>query len=192
MATARKATKAAAKKPAAKREGGWTSVKCTRFAKLLAEGMTQAQAFVAVYPPAKHWTKRSLEANSSKRANDPRVVSAREAFEREARDVLVAQGAITLENHLSELAKLRDLAAAAKDYGSAVRAEERRGMVAGFYVEKKQVAIAQTVTHVDRAVSEVDAILEDALGPGQTYDHGVDGEERSLLPSPLPPEAPRH
>ena len=46
---------------------------------------------------------------------------------------------VTLEAHLNELAKLRDLAADAGQYGAAIKAETARGKASGLYVDKQDV-----------------------------------------------------
>lgn len=43
---------------------------------------------------------------------------------------------LTIENHLYELAALRDFAKASGQYSAAIRAEELRGKVAGFYTDR--------------------------------------------------------
>lgn len=45
---------------------------------------------------------------------------------------------LTPESHLRKLAELRDQAARANQYGSAVKGEELRGRVAGYYVDKRE------------------------------------------------------
>lgn len=42
----------------------------------------------------------------------------------------------TVEQHLATLAELRDKAKEANQYGAAIKAEEARGKVAGFYTQK--------------------------------------------------------
>lgn len=48
---------------------------------------------------------------------------------------------VTLDNHLSKLAELRDEAQAAGKFGPAIAAEVARGKAAGLYVEKKQITV---------------------------------------------------
>jgi hypothetical protein len=43
---------------------------------------------------------------------------------------------LTVENHLIRLAELRDQAFATGNYSAAIRAEELRGKVAGFYTDR--------------------------------------------------------
>lgn len=182
------ATPAATKAPRAR----WEDNHCLQFAKLVAEGMTQRAAFVAVVPAAAAWTANTVGVRANAKMKDPRVIAAIAEFQKATRAAIIEGGTINLESHLAELAALRDKAARAGDFSSAVRAEERRGMVAGFYVERKQVAVAQTITHVDRALREIEAVMADALSLGSGDDLGVDGAERSVLPAAVLPETPRH
>jgi len=43
---------------------------------------------------------------------------------------------LTVENHLNRLAELRDQAFEAGNYAAAIRVEELRGKVAGFYTDR--------------------------------------------------------
>lgn len=193
MAAAKKAAKKARKTAGenAKR-GRWGPAQALKFARGIVDGLPRTQALIAAWPQAAQWSQQAIRVQASKRAREPAVQQAIAAYEAETKAAVIAAGAIDLQTHLAELARLRDLAVAGKDYGAAIRAEERRGMAAGFYVERKQVAHTGTITHVDRAVSEVDALMAEALRPGQTFDNEVDGQERSLLPAPVPAETPRH
>lgn len=54
----------------------------------------------------------------------------------ELRAPAVEKAQITLEQHLADLRRLRDLAEASEKYGPAVTAEMARGKAAGLYVDK--------------------------------------------------------
>lgn len=54
----------------------------------------------------------------------------------ELRAPAVEKAQITLEQHLADLQRLRDLAEASEKYGPAVTAEMARGKAAGLYVDK--------------------------------------------------------
>lgn len=49
---------------------------------------------------------------------------------------------IEFMKHARELARLRDLAVEEKQYSSAINAEYRRGLLGGFYVDRKEVVTA--------------------------------------------------
>lgn len=59
----------------------------------------------------------------------------------ELRAPAVAKAQMTVEQHLADLQRLRDLAEASEKYGPAVTAEMARGKVSGFYVEKVDVNV---------------------------------------------------
>lgn len=196
MAAPRKTAKKPSDKPVramVKREV-WGPARNLKFARLLFEGKTsQREAFLEVAPAARKWKQSSQDSNASYRANLPEIVALVEKLRAEAIAKVVDAGAITLELHLKTLADLRDRAAIAGDWGSAVRAEEDRGKAGGLYIERKQVDSRALVTHEHRAVRAVDALMADALQLGGTGgDPAVDGEERPVLPDPLPVEAQRH
>jgi len=57
----------------------------------------------------------------------------------ELRKPAVEKAQVTLETHLNDLKRLRDLAEAGEKYGPAVQAEVARGKAAGLYVERQEV-----------------------------------------------------
>lgn len=66
----------------------------------------------------------------------------RKALEKAAAPALRA-AQVTLEGHLEELARLRELAIKNGQFGPAVKAEESRGRVMGLYVERSVVETRQ-------------------------------------------------
>ena len=71
------------------------------------------------------------------------------AIEAERTPVL-ERAKMTLEGHLGMLADIRDAAMAAGQYGAAKSAEEARGRVSGFYLERCVVATRDLPTIVIR------------------------------------------
>lgn len=57
----------------------------------------------------------------------------------ELRAPVIARAQITLEQHLSDLKRLRDLAEASEKFGPAVQAEMARGKASGLYVDKTEL-----------------------------------------------------
>jgi phage terminase small subunit len=49
---------------------------------------------------------------------------------------------IEFQKHAREMARLRDMAVEEKQYSAAINAEYRRGLLGGFYVERKEVVTA--------------------------------------------------
>jgi phage terminase small subunit len=112
-----------------------------RFAQGLAEGKTQAQAYIdAGFSP------KNARANASALLKkNPRILERRDQMLRtreECNFAAVAEIAVeshcTLESHLAKLAELRDEAQAKGDYASAISAEYKRGQALGFYIQRKE------------------------------------------------------
>ncbi len=64
---------------------------------------------------------------------------------------------VTLEDHLHQLAALRDAAHAAEQYSAAITAEFHRGKAAGLYVERSE---AVTRSYVVRVPAKAESIEE--------------------------------
>jgi phage terminase small subunit len=62
---------------------------------------------------------------------------------------------ITLASHLEELARLRDRAVQAGQYGAAVAAEQHRGKAAGFYRERADLAVRTVEDHNDEQLLQL-------------------------------------
>lgn len=63
----------------------------------------------------------------------------------EIREPAVKNAQITLEQHLNDLRRLRDLAEASEKYGPAIQAEVARGKASGLYVEKVDAKVTGNV-----------------------------------------------
>lgn len=77
----------------------------------------------------------SINVNASKLLADANI-ALRIA---ELREPVVAKAQITLEQHLADLKRLRDLAEASEKFGPAVQAEMARGKASGLYVDKTEL-----------------------------------------------------
>ena len=135
-----------------------------RFAQGLAEGKTQAQAYIdAGFSP------KNARANASTLLQkDPRILQRRDEMLRtraECNLAVVSEIAVeshcTLEAHLAKLAQLRDEAQAKGDYGSAISAEYKRGQALGFYIERKEHGKPGQFSA--RSREEADKQLEDVI-----------------------------
>jgi len=70
---------------------------------------------------------------------------------------------IDKNKHFQELGELRDMAKATKNINSAVRAEELRGKVAGFYIDKQIIASAGMITLPDGTKKSRDELTEEDI-----------------------------
>jgi hypothetical protein len=57
---------------------------------------------------------------------------------------------LSIETHLGDLKRLRDLAAEAGLYTAAIKAEELRGKIGGFYVERQEVGKPNDFSHMSQ------------------------------------------
>ncbi|MSR16146.1 MAG: terminase small subunit [Gammaproteobacteria bacterium] len=111
--------------------------------------------FIAEYLRDGNCTQAAIRAGYS--ARTARQAGSRLLTNVDVRDALDVERApvlerakVTLEGHLAMLATIRDEARAAGHYGAAKAAEEARGRVSGFYVERSVVATRDLPTIVIR------------------------------------------
>ena len=97
------------------------------FAQAIVTGVNQSDAYRAAYKVRPGTKLESVNVNASKLMADAKVAQ-RVA---ELRAPVVQKARITLEGHLEDLKSLRNLAAKAGQYGSAITAEIARGKAAG-------------------------------------------------------------
>ena len=103
-----------------------------KFARLLVEGKSQAEAYRLTHPHSKRWKPDSVHQNASKLAAKvrPRV----QIMQDEAK----ARALLTLEDHMAKLQELRDMAANAGTIAPAITAEVKRGELMGYYVARSE------------------------------------------------------
>lgn len=70
----------------------------------------------------------------------------------ELRAPAVARAQITLETHLADLKRLRDMAEASEKYGPAIQAEVARGKASGLYVEKQEITGSLEISKIERVI----------------------------------------
>jgi len=68
----------------------------------------------------------------------------------EVRRELKERGVLSIETHLDDLKRPRDLAAQAGLYAAAIKAEELRGKIGGFYVERQKVGKPNDFSHMSQ------------------------------------------
>lgn len=127
------------------------------FARLIAAGETQADAYREAYSAGK-MSNRSIWVNASKLAASAKVALRVEELRDEAAKACV----VSIEEHLSILRRLRDQAAASKQYAAAIRAEELAGKVSGYYIERHERRDVPAFSSPD-AIRERQAQLDAAM-----------------------------
>lgn len=112
------------------------TAKQERFCNEIASGKNQSDAYREAFD-IKKMTNKTLNERASVLANKDKIRT-RVA---ELRKPVVEKTQETLEGHLAELKRIRELAIDAKQYAPAISAETSRGKALGYYVEKSQVTV---------------------------------------------------
>lgn len=101
------------------------------FVQGILEGKTASDAYRASYD-CNDWLDSSIWCEASKLRSSTTVLQWLEA----ARQKSLGKHVVTLESHLDELDRLKQLAERDGVYGAAVKATELKGKVSGLYVER--------------------------------------------------------
>lgn len=111
-----------------------------RFARAVASGMNQSDAYRAAYKVREGTKLSSINVNASKLMADAKVAQRVS----EMRLPVAKKAMITLESHLEDLQRLRNMAVKAEQFGAAITAEVARGKAAGIVVEKGQINLTNS------------------------------------------------
>ena len=104
------------------------------FAQAIVTGVNQSDAYRAAYKVRPGTKPESVNQNASRIMADINVAS-RVA---KLRETVAKKSQITLETHLEDLLKLREMAAKGKQYSAAITAEVARGKASGVHVERSE------------------------------------------------------
>ena len=155
-----------------------------RFAEFLVFGgpegpMTQTEAALAAgYSP-----KRARQEGSE--LCNPRLSPLVVKYIGELKEERIRKHEVTYENHIAELARLREAALKKGSFSSAVNAEANRGKAAGLYIDRK---IIKTGKLEDMSEQELEAKMKQLLTDyGQIID--VTPSKVSESSSPKPEES---
>lgn len=119
------------------------------FAQAIVTGLNQSDAYRAAYKVGPKTKPETVNQAASRIMADSNV-SARVA---ELREQVAKKAQITLEGHLEDLMRLRNMAAKEKQYSAAIAAEIARGKASGVHVEKTQADVAVTFPRVINVIS---------------------------------------
>lgn len=133
------------------------------FVEGLLAGKTASDAYRAAYDCAGS-SSRTIWANACRLRNDGKV----SAWLAAARQAYLGHAVLSLEGHLRELERLRELALAAGNIGAAVQAEQLRGKASGHYVEQ----FADVTCDPVRTLNEI-AELSPELAAALAKQHGI-------------------
>jgi|TARA_R110000796_G_scaffold68954_2_gene157615 phage terminase small subunit len=101
------------------------------FAQQIVKGSTQADAYRTAYN-ASSMKDETIWSNASRLIDNSKV----KARIKELRQPAVDKVNLTLESHLTDLLKLRNMAAKDEKWSAAIQAETVRGKAAGLHVDK--------------------------------------------------------
>lgn len=101
------------------------------FVTAMLAGKTGADA-VRAATDTRAWSQEAIWAEATKLRQHPSV----RLWLAAARKANLSSGALTLESHMSELARLKEIALESGNIGAAVKAEELRGKTAGLHEER--------------------------------------------------------
>ena len=151
-----------------------------RFAEFLVFGgpngpMTQTEAAVAAgYSP-----KRARQEGSE--LCNPKLSPLVVKYLGQLREERIRKHEVTYENHIAELARLREAALKKGSFSSAVNAEANRGKAAGLYIDRK---IIKTGKLEDLSEQELEAKMRQILSDySQIIDVTPSKSSESSLPS---------
>ena len=105
-----------------------------KFCQGIVSGLSQADAFTAAYS-AEGRSRNAIYVDASRLVDKPKISLRISELKKPA----AAKAMITLESHLEDLMKLRNLAVQEKQVGAAITAEIARGKAAGIHIEKSQI-----------------------------------------------------
>jgi DNA-binding transcriptional LysR family regulator len=111
-----------------------------KFAQAVASGMNQSDAYREAFKVRVGTKLSSINVNASKLMSDTKVLQRVE----ELRAPIAKRAQITLESHLEDLQRLRNMAVKAEQFGAAITAEVARGKAAGIVVEKGQINLTNS------------------------------------------------
>ena len=109
------------------------TAKREKFCQEVASGKSQAEAYRLAFN-ADNSKEETVHQEASRLMAIPKVSARVE----ELREPIVKKAQITLESHLEDLQRLRNMAAKSNQWSAAISAEIARGKAAGVHVEKSE------------------------------------------------------
>ena len=105
------------------------------FCQAIISGSTQVDAYRTAYAKPEGTRIKLMYEEACKLMQTATIVKRLT----ELRAPAVKKAGMTLESHLEDLQRLRNMAVKDKQYAAAITAETSRGRAAGFYVDKKEI-----------------------------------------------------
>lgn len=170
------------------------TAKQLKFVEGLIAGLTGSDAYRQAYD-ASGMSPTSISAEAARMRRHPDV----QAWYHAWAIAHMTEGVLTKEQHLRELAAIRELGKAEGDLKTAVAAEHLRGKVSGHYVERSEVhvydpaAILAQIRQMDPAIASLLAARFNLALPSADAAGAVDGVEdlsEVIDVGPVPPPVP--
>ena len=128
------------------------------FAQAVVAGSSQADAYRAAYDA------QDMKAETiHKRSSELMANGAIAGRVQELREPAVKRAQITLESHLEDLQKLRNMAVKGNQYSAAISAEVARGKAAGLYVDRIEGTNTNTNINLDGGTYDTSKLSMDEL-----------------------------
>ena len=115
-----------------------------RFAQEVVSGKSQSDAYRVAYPRSIKWKVETVQQAASRLIANNKVYTRVE----ELRMPILKKVGLTLEDHLTKLADLRDKAENEGKFSAAIAAETNRGKAAGLYKDRLEVSTTSYVQTV--------------------------------------------
>lgn len=125
------------------------------FVECLLAGKSASDAYRAAYN-TQNCTNRTIWAAASRLRADCNVATWLSA----ARKAGLGRAAVTLEGHVAELERLREIALETGNVGAAVQAEQLRGKASGHYTENLRLEVTDPVNILDQIRKENPALAD--------------------------------
>lgn len=94
-----------------------------------------SEAYRRAYDVKPNTKEATINRTAKELIDNPKIT----ARIKEMRAPAIKRAQITLEDHLNDLKRLRDLAEASEKYGPAINAEVARGKASGLYIERQEI-----------------------------------------------------
>lgn len=108
-----------------------------KFAQLVAAGKNLSDAYRGAYKVVK-MAPKSINEEASRTMAIPEIAARVESLRKPIVEDVVIAGKLTLESHIAELERLKNLALVAGKFEAAIGAEVHRGKAVGLYVTKTE------------------------------------------------------
>ncbi|HEY6022066.1 MAG TPA: hypothetical protein VIY48_20015 [Candidatus Paceibacterota bacterium] len=152
------------------------TVKQENYIKGLLEGKTKRQAYIEAYD-ASGMSDGAIAVESSRLSRNSKIA----LYLRTLQRIGLEESQVTRENHLAEMARLRELAVENQQISAGVQAEHYRGRVAGLYNDKLSLQVGPSN---EMLLAQISALLGSELAGALAGAMGIESPEEETLNRP--------